>query len=246
MINNKLRPYIFQLAYVVIGILILISVGLFSKNLSTQKALIPVFFLIGYICLAFFFKGKVYWRLGKIYLLAIGFVAGAVIQSAPILLSHFTSFSKLMFLPSFYQMAVISIFFTFFTVLWEELWFRNPILNLAESKKKQIKLSIFTGLLFATIHVMNPAINLLHDAPELFLAGVLLTVSYYASRSYWLPLGLHYGNNIFSSLIEKTNFNAAGNAGFNNELFYRWIVLIIAIVVIFLFWSGKREPVIEN
>ena len=248
MINNKFRPYLFQLAYVVIGLIVLVSVSWFSKNLDINPTILTlILFLIGYVCLAYFLKVlpslKAYWSLKKIYLLVIGYVAGIIIQAIPILLTQSIPLSKAMFLFSFYQIAIFSIFFTFFTVLWEELWFRNPILNLAESKNQKILLSVFTGLLFALLHLMNPKINLLHDGLELFLAGVLLTISYYASKSFWLPLGLHFGNNIFSRLIEKMNFDTAG-VGITNELVLRWVVLAISIGITFLYWPKMKKDTV--
>jgi membrane protease YdiL (CAAX protease family) len=184
---------------------------------------------------------KAYWRLEKIYLLVIGLVAGIIIQGIPVFLTNPSTFSKEILFNLPFQMALSGTFFTFLIVLWEELWFRNPILNLAENKNQQIMLSVFTGLLFALLHLMNPKINLLHDGLELFLAGVLLTISYYASRSFWLPLGLHFGNNIFSSLIEKTNLDAAStNIGISEELILRWVVLAVAIAVAFLYWPMKK------
>jgi len=250
MINNKLRPYLLQLAYVLIGLIILVSISFLSKKLGINPTITTlILFLIGYIVLAYFLKVlpslKAYWKLKKIFLLIIGLVAGIIIQGIPVFMTHGEAFSKESFVNLFSQLALSGVFFTLLIVLWEELWLRNPILNLAQNKRQQILLSIFTGILFAALHLMNPKINLLQEGPELLLAGILLTISYYASRSFWLPLGLHFGNNIFSSLIEKSNLvSTDSNISVSNELVFRWIILAIAIGITFLYWPREKKKAV--
>ena len=251
MINHKIRPYLLQLAYVIVGLIVLVSISVLSKILGINPT-IPtlILFLIGYFALAYFLKVsmslKAYWQLKKIYLLVVGFLAGVIIQGIPVYITHISALNYESSIADIVGPAtLIDIFFTFIIVLWEELWFRNPILNLAQNKKQQILLSIFTGLLFAALHLMNPKINLLQEGPELLLAGVLLTISYYASRSFWLPLGLHFGNNILSSLVEKSNLETTGaHTGISNELVFRWVVLIIAIGITFLYWQREKKKAV--
>jgi membrane protease YdiL (CAAX protease family) len=246
---NKTGPYLLQFVYVIIGLIFLISTSYLSKKIGINPT-IPtlILFLVGYFGLAYFLKVsslKAYWQLQKAHLLIIGIIAGIIIQGIPVFMTHPTALSKEMLVNLLNQTALSGTFFTLLIVLWEELWFRNPILNLAQDKRQQVLLSIFTGLLFAALHLMNPKINLLQEGPELLLAGILLTISYYASGSFWLPLGLHFGNNIFSSLIEKSKLvPESSNIGITNELVFRWIVLAVAIGITFLYWPGEKKKAV--
>ena len=102
-INNKFRPYLLQLAYVVVGTIILISVSWISKNMGINPT-IPtlILFVIGYLAITVFLKVlpsvKAFWRLEKIYLLVTGVVAGIIIQGIPVFLTHPVAFGKETFL----------------------------------------------------------------------------------------------------------------------------------------------------
>ncbi len=244
-----MRPYLLQLAFVLTGLVLVISVSLLFHDTRVLTIATLLVFIIGYLALMYFLKIspaiKIFWRLDKIYFLFIGIVAGILIQGIPFFITNHAAFGRETFLEMFSQVTLSGLFFTFLIVLWEELWFRNPILNLAETKKQQILLSIYIGLLFATIHLLNIKVNLNIEGPELMLAGTLLTISYYASRSIWLPIGLHFGNNIFSSMLEKSNLVASGtDTGIKNELVLRWVILTIAIGIVFLYWLDKKKTAV--
>ena len=57
------------------------------------------------------------------------------------------------------------------------------------------------------MHILNPKINLLQVGPALFFAGALLTILYFNYKTIWLPIGLHFGNNIVGSFVTTTKEN---------------------------------------
>ncbi len=88
----------------------------------------------------------------------------------------------------------------------EETIFRGYILrNLLISFKKHIALLI-SSIFFAFMHGLNPNINNIGFL-DLFLAGILLGISYIYTRNLWFPIGLHISWNLTQTLL---GFNVSG------------------------------------
>ncbi len=91
----------------------------------------------------------------------------------------------------------------------EELLMRGYVLNnLMLSFDKYVALAI-SALLFSLMHVFNAHFTLL-GAINLFLAGILLGISYIYTKNLWFPIALHFSWNFFQGPI--FGFNVSGNS----------------------------------
>lgn len=91
-------------------------------------------------------------------------------------------------------------------VLWlavswsEELWMRGYWLqNIAEAHGKKWGVAI-SSVVFAMLHLANPHVDVLAEA-GLVAAGLFLAYGYVRSGALWLPLGLHFGWNLFEGTV---------------------------------------------
>jgi membrane protease YdiL (CAAX protease family) len=120
-----------------------------------------------------------------------------------LLLLNEISFDKLVFEPVGILISVA--LFTCVAVM-EEFLFRGYILrNLMISFNKYIAL-ILSSILFSLIHGMNPNMDGF-SAMSLFLAGILLGITYIYTKNLWFPIALHLSWNLFQSLF---GFNVSG------------------------------------
>jgi membrane protease YdiL (CAAX protease family) len=86
----------------------------------------------------------------------------------------------------------------------EELMFRGVLLRIVESRfGTWIALSL-TGVLFGLMHLFNPDATLWGAIAIAIEAGGMLGAAYVATRSLWLPIGLHFGWNFAESGIFST------------------------------------------
>ena len=88
----------------------------------------------------------------------------------------------------------------------EEVLIRGYVLkNLMISFNKYVAL-IISSLLFSFMHGANPNVDWL-SLVNLFLAGILLGLSYIHTRNLWFPIALHLSWNLFQTLF---GFNVSG------------------------------------
>jgi membrane protease YdiL (CAAX protease family) len=79
--------------------------------------------------------------------------------------------------------------------VFEELIFRGTALRLLEQRWGSAVALAITSALFGVAHLMNPNSNVLSAVCVAIEAGLLLGIAYIATRSLWLPIGLHFGWN---------------------------------------------------
>jgi len=138
----------------------------------------------------------------------------------------------------------------------EEVLFRGYILrNLMISFNKYIAL-IISSLLFSAIHGFNPNIDLFGFI-DLFLAGILLGISYIFTKNLWFPIALHFswnltqtflgfnvsGQDVYSIVefkITENNLLNGGNFGFEGSIF-SIISQIIFTVIIWYYYNKKVQ-----
>lgn len=77
----------------------------------------------------------------------------------------------------------------------EELLFRGAIFRIAEEWLGTTAALIISAVLFGAAHGLNSGATPISVAAIALEAGVLLGVAYSASRSLWLPIGMHFGWN---------------------------------------------------
>ncbi len=92
----------------------------------------------------------------------------------------------------FSSMTVLPVLFA---PVMEELLFRGIIFRIVEEMYGTLVALLVSGAFFGFAHYSNPNSGLL---PALFIAieaGLLLGMAYVATRSLWLPIGMHFGWN---------------------------------------------------
>jgi len=185
-----------------------------------------------------------------------GIVIGAFILIVGYLLLLFMdeiNFKEIVFNP---KEIIITILIYSIVALVEEVLFRGYILrNLMISFNKYTAL-IISSLLFSLMHGFNPNIDLFSFI-DLFLAGILLGVSYVYTKNLWFPIALHFswnltqtflgfnvsGKDVYSIIeitITEKNILNGGDFGFEGSIF-SIISQIIFIVVIWVYFHKKLE-----
>ena len=234
--KQLLKSYLIIIAHVIFGLTLLI---VFQKVempawLNASALIFIVFLLVNLTSSYIFNLGKElkeYWTLRKLQFLIIGIFAGALIATTPNLISFLTGHSSPENVSFKMEITFSSIAVTLMIVGWEELWFRGLFLNYCNKYLSAINLSLTMGLLFMLIHMLNPDINLIKTGPTLFFAGATLTILYFYYKNIWLPIGLHFGNNYFGSLVE-TNIDdhlIFGHEGYLNAIILGGLFLVFMI-----------------
>lgn len=211
-------PYFFIVGFFqFIGLLIS---GADYKNLDTiktteQHVTISFFSFIGTLLVLWFFMKYIdkekFINLGfniknRIKDISLGIIFGFLIMGAGLLILieiNQVQFLKLNF--SFKEL-ILSILVYIIVAIAEEVLFRGYILrNLMYSFNKYVAL-IVSSLLFAMAHGFNPNMSWFSYL-DLFLAGLLLGISYIYTKNLWYPIALHFSWNFFQTLF---GFNVSG------------------------------------
>ena len=95
----------------------------------------------------------------------------------------------------------------------EELVFRGVIFRLTEARLGTTAALIISSLLFGMVHAANVGATPVSTAAIALEAGALLGVAYAASRSLWLPIGLHFGWNFTEGGIFGTAVSGGQSRG---------------------------------
>lgn len=78
----------------------------------------------------------------------------------------------------------------------EEVVFRGAVLRLLEQRWGTWPALGGSGALFGLVHLVNPSASLWGTTAIAVEAGLMLGAAYVATRSLWLPIGLHLGWNV--------------------------------------------------
>ena len=235
----------------------------FQKT-SEQHVIISLFSLLGTLLVIWVFmkyldKEK-FINLGfntknRLNEFIIGIVIGAIIMTFGYLLLLFLgeiTFQKTIF--DFKEIILSILLFTFVAVM-EEILLRGYILrNLMVSFNNYVALFI-SSIIFASIHAFNPNIDLF-SMTNIFLAGILLGISYIHTKNLWFPIALHLSWNLFQaffgfnvsgqdsysliefSISENTILNG-GAFGFEGSIL-SVIAMIITIIGIAIYYDRKK------
>lgn len=187
----------------------------------------------------------------------IGFAIGGIIMSLGYLFLLFfkeINFQKITF---DFKDLLFSIILFFLVATTEEVLLRGYILrNLMLSFNKYVAL-LLSSIIFAAMHLFNPNIDLF-SAANIFLAGLLLGISYINTKNLWFSIALHFSWNFFQtifgfnvsgqdfySLIEfKTQENNTlngGDFGFEGSILSVFFMLIVIIGIGFYY---NRKPIV--
>ncbi|MFC7329088.1 CPBP family intramembrane glutamic endopeptidase [Marinactinospora rubrisoli] len=94
----------------------------------------------------------------------------------------------------------------------EELMWRGVLFRIVEQRTGTWIALALTGLLFGLAHLLNPHASLWGAIAIAIEAGGMLTAAYVATRSLWLPIGLHFGWNFAASAIFSTEVSGNDTA----------------------------------
>jgi uncharacterized protein len=148
-----------------------------------------------------------------------------------------------------------------FVAFTEELLLRGYVLNnFLDSFNKYTALAL-SAVIFSLMHGGNPHVGIL-PFMNLFLAGILLGMSYIFTRKLWFPMALHFswnfcqgvlcgfhvsGQDIYSLTIMKRMHDTIWNGGkFGFEGSVTCIIFqLVAIAVVYKIYSSKtgEQPV---
>jgi membrane protease YdiL (CAAX protease family) len=92
----------------------------------------------------------------------------------------------------------------------EELLFRGVLLRIIEGRFGTWIALASTSIAFGLIHLVNPHATLWGAIAIAIEAGGMLGAAYIATRSLWLPIGLHFGWNIAASALFSTEVSGNG------------------------------------
>jgi membrane protease YdiL (CAAX protease family) len=93
----------------------------------------------------------------------------------------------------------------------EELLFRGVLFRLLQEWAGTAVALIVSGALFGGLHLFNPDATLWGALAIACEAGVLLGAAYAATRSLWVPIGLHLGWNFAESGLFGTAVSGTGS-----------------------------------
>lgn len=93
----------------------------------------------------------------------------------------------------------------------EELMFRGILFRVLERGTGTWLAMLISGLLFGAYHLANPDASLWGALAVVVEAGGMLTAAYIATRTLWVPIGLHFGWNYAAAAIFSTE--VSGNGG---------------------------------
>lgn len=96
-----------------------------------------------------------------------------------------------------------------FAAVGEELAIRGGVFRVLEEGLGSFGALILSAALFGLLHAANPGATPVSTAAIAVEAGLLLAAAYMATRSLWLPIGLHFGWNFTEGGI----FGAAVSGG---------------------------------
>jgi hypothetical protein len=142
----------------------------------------------------------------------------------------------------------------FVAALLEEMLLRGyPLQAFIEGSRVWIAVILLSSI-FSVMHLGNPDFTI-PSSLNIFLAGILLSVSYLKTRSLWLPTGLHLGWNwmqasfwgmgvsgyhvkwsVFSAEAQGADWISGGKFGAEASI----IASVVVVVVTYLIWTTKK------
>jgi uncharacterized protein len=93
----------------------------------------------------------------------------------------------------------------------EELLFRGVLLRIVEGWLGTWGALAVTGLLFGGLHLVNPDASVVGALAIAVEGGLMLGAAYVATRSLWLPIGLHLGWNFTLGGVFSATVSGAGS-----------------------------------
>lgn len=191
-----------------------------SEKTPFQTLIIHIFDLLGLFFIVLLFRKGIdkdtFINLGfhldqRIKDIVYGILVGFIIMAVGFSVLYFSNEIQLSTIDFNFQDFLISIGLFIIVAVVEEVLCRGYILgNLMFSMNKYLAL-IVSSSLFTLLHIMNPNTDWFSFL-SLFIAGILLGITYIHTRNLWFPIALHFSWNFFQSLF---GFNVSGQDFFS-------------------------------
>ncbi|GAA4280149.1 hypothetical protein GCM10022260_05700 [Gaetbulibacter aestuarii] len=141
----------------------------------------------------------------------------------------------------------------------EEIMFRGYVLRNSLYSFNKYGALLISSILFALAHSFNPNMSWFTFL-ELFVAGMLLGISYIYTKNLWFPIALHFSWNFFQTLfgfkvsgqefyslveleVSDNNIINGGEFGFEGSILALifQLILLVTIWVYFEKYKSKRQ-----
>lgn len=147
---------------------------------------------------------------------------------------------------------LLSILIFLFVAFNEEAFLRGYVLRNLMSAFNKYTALLLSAILFALLHIFNDNINPI-GLTNIFLAGILLGLSYVFTKNLWFPIGLHFAWNLTQTLFgfnvsgfnsysvlsyrlsDKMRWLSGGAFGFEGSVLSLFFEIILIVFVYFLF-----------
>ncbi|MEV4176043.1 type II CAAX endopeptidase family protein [Nonomuraea sp. NPDC049709] len=106
--------------------------------------------------------------------------------------------------------AVALVGFMAAAAVTEELLFRGILFRIVEERTGTWMALVLTGVLFGLAHLFNAHASLWGSIAIAIEAGGMLAAAYAATRTLWVPIGLHFGWNFAAAGIFGTEVSGNG------------------------------------
>src|SRR5215813_315944 len=104
-----------------------------------------------------------------------------------------------------------AVIFAMGTAIWEEVTFRGLLFRVTEQTfGTWVGVSV-SAVAFGALHGLNPNASLAASIAIILESGILLAAAYFATRTLWLPIGLHFGWNFAEDFVFGVRIS--GHAG---------------------------------
>lgn len=141
-----------------------------------------------------------------------GVVVGCVLFSAVLACLYLGGYVQQARFTGFADLALVA-FASLAGAVGEELLFRGAVFRITEEWLGTSAALIISAALFGLAHGLNPTATPIGVIAIGLEAGVLLGVAYSASRSLWLPIGIHFGWNFTEGGIFGTAVSGGHSRG---------------------------------
>lgn len=192
--------------------------------------------------------------------IVLGMLIGTALQCMTIMVIFFWgNFQIISVNPISFLITPFAVAFS--VAIFEEILLRGIIFRIAEEKLGSHISLLISGIIFGTVHLMNPNSTLISSLC-IGLVGVIFGASYIYSRSLWLPIGIHFSWNFVQSGIlgaitsgnEKTsslfNTNISGaelitGGAFGPEGTIQATLFWLLVAIVFMILITKQHKVIS-
>src|SRR5215472_5531331 len=136
----------------------------------------------------------------RISLLPLGTFVGLVWFAMLILMLYLAGHYQISGV-GFPNRALAAVVFTLGIAIWEEVTFRGLLFRVTEQTFGTWAGVAVSAVVFGAVHGLNPNASLAASIAIILESGVLLAAAYFATRTLWLPIGLHFGWNFAEDFI---------------------------------------------